>query len=180
VRPIGKHSAKARARSWFYALVGLALSFAGTERTFRARRSWVEEGQALRKEGAMLADKEATATVAVKDLAAAKKFYDGVLGLRRAAVEQQGTLIYQTGTSRLLVYPSQFAGSNQATAATWVVGDELEAIVQALAAKGVAFEHYTFPNTRLVGDIHVMGDEGKMKAAWFKDPDGNILALVSG
>jgi hypothetical protein len=49
--------------------------------------------------------------------------------------------------------------------------------VRALKGKGITFEHYEFPDVRHEGDVHVMGD---MRAAWFKDPDGNILALVSG
>jgi hypothetical protein len=53
----------------------------------------------------------------------------------------------------------------------------MEKVVQTLKGKGVAFEHYDLPEMTLKGDIHVA--EG-MKAAWFKDPDGNIHALVSG
>ena len=49
--------------------------------------------------------------------------------------------------------------------------------MQALKAKGVTFEHYDMPGMTREGDVHV---GGKMKAAWFKDPDGNIHALVSG
>ena len=69
------------------------------------------------------------------------------------------------------------AGSNQATATTWVIGNDMEKVVQALKSKGVGFEHYNLPGMTLKGDIHVADG---MKAAWFKDPDGNIHALVSG
>ena len=61
-----------------------------------------------------------------------------------------------------------------ATSVTWDLGDRLEAVVAALAAKGVRFEHYDLPGMRQEGDIHVA--EG-MKAAWLKDPDGNVLNL---
>jgi hypothetical protein len=57
------------------------------------------------------------------------------------------------------------------------VGGALDAIVRALAAKGVAFEHYDFPGTTRQGDVHV---SGKTRVAWFKDPDGNILSIVNG
>jgi hypothetical protein len=57
------------------------------------------------------------------------------------------------------------------------VGNELENVVQSLKAKGISFEHYDMPGMKREGDIH---GEGNMKAAWFKDPDGNILALVNG
>ena len=59
---------------------------------------------------------------------------------------------------------------------TWSVGDDVEGVVRALKAKGVSFEHYDMPGTKLEGDVHVVGD---MKVAWFKDPDGNILNLIN-
>lgn len=81
----------------------------------------------------------------------------------------------EAGKFRLLVYESRYAGTNQATAVTWDAGDDTEKIVQALKSKGVAFEHYDLPGATLKGDVHVMA---RMKAAWFKDPDGNIHAVV--
>ncbi len=123
----------------------------------------------------MLGDKDALATIAVKDLKAARKFYEGTLGLKPTPSEESEALSYRSGNSGLLVYRSQDAGTNEATAATWIA-DDVEAEVRALKAKGVAFEHYDFPGATLKGDVHVMG---KRKAAWFKDPDGNILAVVS-
>ena len=59
---------------------------------------------------------------------------------------------------------------------TWAVGD-VDGAVRDLKAKGVKFEHYDMPEVKLEGDIHVAGD---FKVAWFKDPDGNILNIVSG
>jgi hypothetical protein len=76
----------------------------------------------------------------------------------------------------LNVYRSQYAGTNRATAVTWLVGDDVEGVVRALKAKGVTFEHYDMPNMKREGDNHVAGD---MKVAWFKDPDGNILSVVN-
>ncbi len=124
----------------------------------------------------MLADKDAVATIAVKDLKAAKKFYGDTLGLKPTPVPEPEVLNYKTGNSTVLVYKSQFAGSNKATSATWIV-DDVEGTVKDLKAKGVAFEHYDFPGMTRKGDVHIAG---KSKAAWFKDPDGNILAVVSG
>ena len=125
----------------------------------------------------MLRNQGATATVAVKDMEAAKKFYEGSLGLKPVDSEGPEVLLYKTGKTKLLVYKSQFAGTNQATGVTWTVGDDVDDLVKSLKAKGVAFEHYDFPDTRLEGDVHVMGD---LRAAWFKDPDGNIHSLVNG
>jgi catechol 2,3-dioxygenase-like lactoylglutathione lyase family enzyme len=125
----------------------------------------------------MLANKNAAANLAVKDLKAAKKFYEGTLGLKAVGHEGDDLIAYRSGGSTLLVYKSQYAGTNKATAVTWTVGEELEDIVRALNAKGVRFEHYDLPGMTRKGDVHVADG---MKAAWFKDPDGNILSLVSG
>jgi predicted enzyme related to lactoylglutathione lyase len=124
----------------------------------------------------MLADKDAVATIAVKDLKAAKKFYGDTLGLKSTPVPEPEVLNYKSGNSTVLVYKSQFAGSNKATAVTWIV-DDVESTARDLKAKGISFEHYDFPGMTRKGDVHIAG---KSKAAWFKDPDGNILAVVSG
>jgi catechol 2,3-dioxygenase-like lactoylglutathione lyase family enzyme len=125
----------------------------------------------------MLGDRQAIATVAVRDLNSAKRFYESSLGLKQIDAEGEEAVVYATGSSRLTVYRSQFAGTNQATSVTWNVGDDLERVVQELKSKGVTFEHYDMPMMKRDGDIHVAGGT---RAAWFKDPDGNIHALVSG
>jgi catechol 2,3-dioxygenase-like lactoylglutathione lyase family enzyme len=125
----------------------------------------------------MLGGKDVAATIPVKDLKAAKRFYEGTLGLKPADAGQEPEAVtYKSGSSNILVYRSQYAGTNEATAATWGVGNDIEKIVQSLRGKGVTFEHYDMPGMTLKGDVHVADS---MKAAWFKDPDGNILALVS-
>src|SRR5262245_1124387 len=125
---------------------------------------------------AMLAAKEAMATIAVKDLARAKKFYGDTLGLKQLDEEMDEVATYRSGNSTIVVYESKFAGTNKATSATWGVGDELDSIVSTLKKKGVPFEHYNMPGMTLEGDIHRFGD---FRAAWFKDPDGNILHINS-
>lgn len=124
----------------------------------------------------MLANRNAMATIAVKDLATAKKFYEGKLGLTPLETAEEGVLTYQSGTATVLVYVSAFAGTNKATSATWGVGDEFDGIMKALKAKGVVFEHYDMPGMKLEGDAHVAGG---FKGAWFKDPDGNILHIFN-
>jgi predicted enzyme related to lactoylglutathione lyase len=123
----------------------------------------------------MLNTSDALATIAVKDTAAAAKFYEGKVGLKKLDSEMDEVLMYQSGNSKLLVYKSQFAGTNQATAATWMV-DDVDGEVRALKSKGVVFEHYDFPDVTREGDVHIFG---KTRAAWFKDPDGNILSIAS-
>lgn len=125
----------------------------------------------------MMGDKEAMATIAVRDLAKARAFYEGKLGLKVANTEGSEAVAYSSGSSQVLVYVSQYAGTNKATAATWVAGDDVEKVVEALKAKGLSFEHYDMPGTTRKGDVHVAGD---VRVAWFKDPDGNILAIVNG
>lgn len=125
----------------------------------------------------MFADKDAIAMIAVKDLDAAAKFYGDVLGLEKLDSPEQQVMVFRSGTSKLNVYRSEYAGTNKATTLMWNVGSELESIAARLKAKGVAFEHYDLPGLTLEGDIHV---GGHMKVAWFKDVDGNILSIVSG
>ena len=105
----------------------------------------------------------------------AKEFYQDKLGLMTGPSREKGVLTCKSGTSSVLVYESKYAGTNEATAATWAV-DDVDGAVDILREKGVSFEHYDLPNMTRKGDVHVSGE---MKAAWFKDPDGNILALVS-
>ena len=124
----------------------------------------------------MLKDFDVIATVAVKDLAVAKPFYRDTLGLQLQPGDEKEALSFKSGNSSLLVYRSQYAGTNQATAANWAV-DDVKGTVAELKAKGVKFEHYDLPDMTRQGDVHLSGD---MKAAWFKDPDGNILCIVSG
>ena len=122
----------------------------------------------------MLSREKAYPTVAVKNMAAARKFYEGPLGLRELSSEGPDFVAYRTKDSMLFVYTSNFAGTNTATAVTWIVAD-VEKTVEDLKAQGVAFEHYDMPDTTRVGDVHV---SGRTKVAWFKDPDGNIHSIA--
>jgi catechol 2,3-dioxygenase-like lactoylglutathione lyase family enzyme len=124
----------------------------------------------------MLGDKEAIATIAVKDLAVAKEFYEGALGLKLASSQGSEAVTFKSGSSKVVVYRSQYAGTNQATVVNWMVGDQLGDIVEGLKKRGVAFEHYDIPQMTRQGDIHSVGS---FQAVWFKDPDGNILSLTS-
>jgi catechol 2,3-dioxygenase-like lactoylglutathione lyase family enzyme len=124
----------------------------------------------------MLGDKDAAANIAVKNLERAREFYKDTLGLTQIGSEGQEVIIFKSGNTLINVYQSQFAGTNKATAVTWVVGQDVEGFVQQLKAKGIAFEHYDMPGVTRNGDVHVADD---MKVAWFKDPDGNILNIAN-
>ena len=124
----------------------------------------------------MLRNRDAVANLAVKNVQAARKFYEGTLGLKQVDAEGSELIVFESGNTKLNVYESKEAGTNKATAVTWAV-DDVESEVNALKAKGVKFEHYDLPGLKRQGDVHIGGD---MKVAWFKDPDGNILNIVSG
>jgi catechol 2,3-dioxygenase-like lactoylglutathione lyase family enzyme len=128
------------------------------------------------KEMHMLGNREAVASIAVKDLAVGRRFYETILGLKVVHAEGAEAITFQSGSSKVLVYRSQFAGSNQATAVSFMVGGDLQAVVAELKQKGVRFESYDFPEGTRNGDVYVFGD---LQTTWFKDPDGNIIALVN-
>lgn len=80
----------------------------------------------------MLGDKDASANIAVKNLEVAKKFYEDTLGLKKVGVEGEELIVFKSGNTTIYVYQSHNAGTNQATAVTWIVGEEMEDIVQDL------------------------------------------------
>ncbi len=125
----------------------------------------------------MLKDKASSAIVAVSDIDRARAFYQEILGLDLVDDAEDGPMVFRTGTTHLVVYPSEFAGTNRANAVVWGVGEEIEAIVSDLIAKGVMFEQYPMDDATFENGIHRAGD---FRMAWFKDPDGNILHLNSG
>jgi catechol 2,3-dioxygenase-like lactoylglutathione lyase family enzyme len=121
----------------------------------------------------MLDTADVQPTIGVTDLDKASQFYGDLLGLSIDKADSH-EIVYHSGSGQLSVYKTDRAGTNKATYATWEV-DDIEDAAQALGKAGVSFEHYDdMPGITRDGDIHTMGDE---KAAWFTDPDGNILCL---
>ena len=123
----------------------------------------------------LLRETDAVATLAVKDLGKAARFYEETLGLSRASSEGDEAIAFERGDTTINVYRSSFAGTNKATALTWAV-DDVDEVVRMLKNKGIKFEHYDLPETKREGDVHVSGD---IRVAWFKDPDGNILSVAN-
>lgn len=132
-------------------------------------------GSAKRSARPRLGAGAAIATISVKNVKAARKFYEDTLGFDPEDVRGGEVVTYASGATRLYVYQSAYAGTNKASSVTWL-SDDVDALVASLKARGVQFERYDMPNMKLEGDVHV---SGSMRAAWFKDPDGNILAIVS-
>lgn len=119
----------------------------------------------------MLKNKDSAAIVAVKDIERAKRFYRDVLELELIEESEQ-VLQFRTGKTALVVYLSEFAGTNEANAVVWGVGDDIDTIVGRLREKGVRFEQYE--GIDYADGIHRAGE---FAMVWFKDPDGNILHL---
>jgi catechol 2,3-dioxygenase-like lactoylglutathione lyase family enzyme len=112
----------------------------------------------------------------VKDVARARAFYEGKLGFV-AQEERAGGVVYEfaKGTACFL-YPTPNAGTSRASQAFWQVED-VEREVRELRERGVVFEEYDYPSLRTVNGI---ATGGGAKTAWFKDTEGNILAIVQG
>jgi catechol 2,3-dioxygenase-like lactoylglutathione lyase family enzyme len=121
----------------------------------------------------MLSDVKVQPMLPVSDLPAAEKFYEKTLGLKRVGGMPGVATTYKSGDTTLNVYKSEYAGTNQGTAAVWEV-DDVEKTAKELKDKGVKFESYDLPETTRKGDIHYAGDT---RVAWFKDPSGNILSI---
>lgn len=129
----------------------------------------------------MLSNRPLLATLPAADLARAKEWYRDKLDLKPVEEDESGAgLWYETGGNRFLVYRSDFAGSNQATAAGWQV-DDVAAAVAELRSRGVTMEEYDFGEDyfgepmKTVDGILTLPD-GR-KAAWFKDSEANILSV---
>lgn len=123
--------------------------------------------------GMSLANASIVPYIPAADVPRARKFYEGVLGLK-VREEYAGGVIYECGKgSWVFMYPSPNAGTNKASTAFWSV-DDVEAEVAALKARGVVFEEYDFPQMKTVNSI---ATGGGARTAWFKDTEGNILAI---
>ena len=108
------------------------------------------------------------------DVARARRFYEQKVGLT-AREEVAGGVVYECGNgSWIFLYPSGGAGTSQASQAFWQV-DDLAAEVADLGKRGVVFEEYDLPGLKTVNGI---ATGGGTKAAWFKDTEGNIMALI--
>jgi predicted enzyme related to lactoylglutathione lyase len=109
------------------------------------------------------------------DVARARTFYEQKVGLV-AREEVAGGVVYECGNrSWVFLYPTSFAGTSKASQAFWQVKD-VEAEVAELKRRGVVFEEYDMPGLKTVNGIADTG--GGSKAAWFKDTEGNILAII--
>jgi predicted enzyme related to lactoylglutathione lyase len=112
--------------------------------------------------------------IPVSDIARARKFYEEKVGLVPSEENAEG-VVYRCGNgSWVFLYRSGGAGTNKASCAFWTVED-VEAEVTELRSRGVVFEEYDMPGIKTKNGI---ATGGGMKTAWFKDTEGNIMALA--
>ena len=120
----------------------------------------------------MLSDRPLFATIPATDIDRAKRFYSDRLGMK-VTRETPGGVEFESGSTRFLVFPTG-SPRREHTLASWLV-DDIEREVAELRKKGIVFEEYHFPGLETVDGIAII--EGQERAAWFKDSEGNILAL---
>jgi len=122
----------------------------------------------------MLSGSQVIAYVPVSDLPRARKFYEETLGFKPLDTNEAGVM-YESGKgSKFFAYKSAGAGTNKASTAFWDVPN-IEAEVADLRKRGVVFEEYDTPGYATVNGI---ATGGGAKSAWFKDTEGNILAIA--
>lgn len=126
----------------------------------------------------MFANTPLEPTLPASDFERAKRWYADKLGLQPKTDDEFGAQ-YETGGSGFLLYPSEYAGTNKATAAGFNV-DDFDEVIEELRSRGVVFEEVDFGEMGKTVDGVITMPDGSSKAAWFKDSEGNILAVTSG
>jgi len=120
-----------------------------------------------------LASSRVTCMLPVKDLARARRFYEESLGLEPLGAKPDGKFIYHCGGTELALFPKPEGTKAEHTALSFRV-ERIDDAVKALEQRGVRFADYDLPGLKTVEHVCVLGSE---KAAWFEDPEGNILCL---
>ena len=128
------------------------------------------------KEKLLLKDRPTSAIIAVSDIDHARGFYVETLGLEPEGGSGEDMMTFRTGDTQMIVYTSEFAGTNKANAVVFNAGANFDAIAGQLKEQGVRFEEYPDLGMDISDGVHRQGD---FKGVWFKDPDGNILHVAN-
>ena len=121
----------------------------------------------------MLNRSQVTTMLPVKDMARARGFYEKQLGLKPDGLKPDGKFVYHCGGAELALFPRPGGTRADHTAISFKV-DDIRTAVRELEGRGVQFADYDLPGLKTVEHVCVLGSE---KAAWFQDPEGNILCL---
>jgi catechol 2,3-dioxygenase-like lactoylglutathione lyase family enzyme len=121
----------------------------------------------------MLANRPIRLSIPARDLARAKQFYADKLGLTPSSESEFG-LNYRSENGLFTIVPSESAGQASYSLLTWIV-DDIETMMSAMRTQGIEFEDYDLPFLKTVNGI---ADFGQDKVAWFKDSEGNLLAIA--
>jgi len=113
--------------------------------------------------------------LAASDIDRAKAWYSDKLGLEPVSTDLFGVHVYEAGGVEFILYESEFAGTNQATAVGFSV-DNFDEVIAHLRSRGVEFEHVDFGEMGATVDGVISTPDGQ-KAAWFKDSEGNIFSV---
>ena len=125
----------------------------------------------------MFRETKAFSGFSVDDLAKAKQFYGEILGIDVSEVEEMPVLnLHISGSNDILIYEKPNHEPASYTVLNFPVSD-IEAAVKELKTRGVAFESYDYPGLKTDEDNISRG--GGPLIAWFKDPAGNILSVIS-
>ncbi|MCI3276142.1 VOC family protein [Streptomyces cylindrosporus] len=121
----------------------------------------------------MLAETPLNPVIPASDLGRAKRFYGDTLGLK-AVMDGEEFAVFESGGSQFSLYSTPSGGKAAHTLATWLVGD-LDTEMADLRGRGVTFEEYDQPGLKTVNGV---AEDDGMRAAWFKDSEGNILCIT--
>lgn len=129
----------------------------------------------------MFSNAKMIATIPVTDIDRAHDFYEGLLGLNVYQVnEEQGSVLYQGGGTMLLVYQRATPSSGEHTVASFQLEDNFDDAIEYLLDNGITFDTFEIPGMDLPWDDRGVLSDGQHSTAWFKDPDGNVLAVGDG
>lgn len=121
----------------------------------------------------MLMETQVTCMLPVKDLARARRFYEEKLRLKAVGPKPDGKFVYRVGGTEIALFPKPEGTKAEHTALSFRV-DDIAGEIRELKSRGVDFDDYDLPGFKTVEHVCVLGSE---KAAWFRDPEGNVLCL---
>jgi catechol 2,3-dioxygenase-like lactoylglutathione lyase family enzyme len=129
----------------------------------------------------MFSNATITAIIPVTDLERARDFYEGLLGFQIYTEQlEQGSVTYKSRSTFLTVYQRQTASSGEHTVAAFDLAADFDDVVNELLDSGIIFDTFDIPGVDMPWDERGVLSDGDMSSAWFKDPDGNVLAIGRG